>query len=94
MQVQLPAALAKPGAPLWTRHSNRRCTKCGWEGHEGEMGRLMTLMGDGYYPALCPECGAGDRLFSRDVETRDGFTVVPKEVAATQTEGPGLEAPF
>lgn len=79
--AQVPPVLRAEGEPERVRHNNRRCTKCGWTGHEGQMGRLPTLMGDGSFPALCPECGAGGH-FSRVVEFAEGFVVVELERAA------------
>lgn len=78
--AQVPPHLRAEGEPKRVRHDNRRCTACGWEGHEGQMGRLRTLMGDGTYPALCPECNAENRFGTQPVERTDGFTVV--EVAS------------
>ena len=77
VHAELPPSLM--GEPeRWRRHDNCRCTECGWEGHEGEMVRLPTLMGDGSYPGKCPVCGAENSIFGRTlVERRDGFTVVP-----------------
>lgn len=73
----LPDMLVTEGAQRFNRFDNRRCTACGWTGHEGEMGRQRTLMGDGTYPATCPSCKAENRIFgSRTIETIDGFTVV------------------
>lgn len=64
-------------ASRWKRWDHMRC-KCGWEGHEGEMGRLPTLMGDGYYQGKCPKCGAENVFLARSIERiGDGFTMVP-----------------
>ncbi|WCO67915.1 hypothetical protein PO878_04150 [Iamia majanohamensis] len=77
VKVELPDALAKPGAVRWVRHGNRRCTECGWEGHEGQMGREPTVFGDGSYPGRCPSCNAKNPPLGRDrVERVDGFTMV------------------
>lgn len=64
-------------AARWKRWDHMRC-KCGWEGHEGEMGRLPTLMGDGHYPGKCPQCGAENVFLARMIERRgDGFSMIP-----------------
>ena len=48
-----------------------------WEGHEGQVGRLRTLLGDGTYPGKCLSCGVEHRPFSvSPLEIIDGFVVV------------------
>lgn len=60
----------------WARWQNRECSKCGWEGHEGQMGRRRTLFGDGTYPSTCPECKAvNEPLGLNVIVTVPGFTV-------------------
>lgn len=78
--AQVPDKLRAEGEPVRLRHNNVECTKCGWEGHEGQMRRKRTLMGDGTYPAGCPECDAENGFGRTLIETTEGFTVV--EVAA------------
>lgn len=75
--------------PLYAQFNNMECTKCGWTGHEGEMGRDPTMMGDGYYPAKCPECGAENKLFTTDIKRAKGTTVirVPKSITITTVYG-------
>jgi len=66
-------------APLqkWARAQHYECTVCGWKGHEGEMGRSTTLMGDGSYASTCPNCKAQNLLFAMDkVKLIDGFTMI------------------
>src|SRR5690606_2734789 len=76
-RVELPVQLSTPGRPRYRRHQNRRCTKCGWSGHEGEMRRLRTLLGDGSYPGGCPNCDAANVFLAGNViERLDGFTIV------------------
>jgi rubrerythrin len=60
----------------YKRYKNRRCSKCKWKGHEGEMGKKSTVLGDGSYPATCPKCEAGGNFFSNDIETIDGWSLV------------------
>jgi hypothetical protein len=75
--AQLPKALRAEGVPVRTKYPNVRCKECGWEGHEGEVGRLRTLMGDGTYPGKCPSCGAEHRPFSvSPLESVAGFVVL------------------
>lgn len=76
VRAEIADALRLPGTPSYRKHDNRRCTKCGWEGHEGQMRRLPTIMGDGTYPGGCPDCDATNALFRTEVEAADGFTVV------------------
>jgi hypothetical protein len=75
--VQLPPTLQTEGEQLWERHENRECTKCGWVGHEGEMGRRRTLMGDGTFPSSCPSCKAFNDIGVTVVKSVDGFVVAP-----------------
>lgn len=91
VRVELPDQLAAEGAVRFRRHDRQRCVKCGWEGHEGQMGRLRTVMGDGTYPGVCPGCGA-ERLplsFERVFESVEGFEVV--EVAPPPAPPPPPE---
>jgi len=76
IKVQLPAQLYTDGEPRWVRHRNRQCTSCGWTGHEGEMTRARTLMGDGTYPAGCPSCGTENGFGRSPVDLADGHTIV------------------
>lgn len=82
VEAEIPEKITG-AAPSFVRYQNRHCTKCGWTGHEGEMRKLPTLMRDGYFPGGCPKCQAQSGLFSREVETADGFTVVPATVKFT-----------
>ena len=80
--AEVPERLRAEGEPRRKKHGNRPCKKCDWSGHEGEMRWERTLMGDGWYPAYCPSCGAGG-AFSRDVEMVDGFVVVALDSGRT-----------
>jgi hypothetical protein len=74
--VQLPPQLiASPTQPLYTKQSNMKCSKCNWEGHEGEMGKLRTLMGDGWYAGKCPSCGVENTLFSNVIKPTEGYVL-------------------
>jgi hypothetical protein len=65
--------------PKFKRYDKAKCTKCGWEGHQGQMGKLMAIMG-GYYPGECPSCKAQNLPFSRNlIDVGDGFVVVAVE---------------
>lgn len=69
----------------WKRYQNRRCTKCGWAGHEGQMLRELTIMGDGHYPAGCPECKVKNLFLGQVfVKTEPGYTVVPVQQKAPE----------
>lgn len=75
--VQLPSALQIEGAPVHRRWDRCRCKECGWSGHEGQLGKLRTLMGDGDYPGKCPSCGAERRFLGPNpFEQVEGFEVV------------------
>jgi hypothetical protein len=72
--AELPPELASDRK--WKKYDNQHCTKCDWRGHEGEMGNLRTLMGDGYYKGKCPKCGAENGLFNTIIKTDKGFTCI------------------
>ena len=66
----------------YRRFENKVCTACGWEGHEGQMKPLRTLMGDGHYPGGCPSCPAENLpLGRRVIERGEGFTIVERQPA-------------
>ena len=86
VDCEVPAKLRAEGAPKRVRYQNRRCTECGWEGHEGQMIREQTVLGDGTYPAGCPSCRASNRFLGRTlVEIVDGYTVLTA-LASTGSE--------
>lgn len=62
--------------PRFKRYDNMKCSLCGWEGHEGEMGRRAVVIGNGTYPSDCPKCDAKNVLFQTQINRRDGFTLV------------------
>lgn len=69
--------LRSDGAPLYQRWDRCRCKRCKWTGHDGQLGKLRTLMGDGFYPGKCPSCGEERRPLGSDpFERLDGFDVV------------------
>lgn len=64
--------------PTWRRFTLAHCEQCGWDGHEGQMIKLRTLMGDGWYAGECPKCHAKNLPLARNVITllHDKWTVV------------------
>ena len=72
IEVKVPGEICK-----WRRLRNRKCTKCGWSGHEGEMKKERALMGDGWYPAGCPNCTARNGFGYSEIDIADGYTMVP-----------------
>lgn len=74
VKAEMPKSLTGV-PPKWKRWNKRRC-QCGWEGHEGEMGQLLTFMGDGFYRGKCPKCGEENSLFSQRIKPIEGFVVV------------------
>lgn len=76
----LPAKLSTEGQG-WIKSKNKTCKKCGWVGHERQMGRLRTLMNDGFYYGKCPKCG-GENLFLGIpiVVNAEGFTMLERAV--------------
>lgn len=78
--AQVPERLRAEGEPKLVRYERRRCKHCGWEGHEGQMGRLLALTGGGTYPGECPSCGVTHLpLGPLPFELLDGFAVVATE---------------
>jgi len=75
--AEIPKQLRLEGMPVHKKFSNKKCSKCEWEGHEGEMGSSMTLMGDGKYPSTCPKCNAKNTLFETVIKTVDGYVCLP-----------------
>jgi hypothetical protein len=62
--------------PRFKRYDLRHCKKCDWTGSERLMGKERTLMGDGWYPASCPKCGAKNLFMGPTVvETVKGFEI-------------------
>lgn len=91
--AEVAPRLRAEGEPVRIKQDRRRCTACGWHGHEGEMGRKRTMMGDGTYPATCPSCGAENNPFGRTViEREDGFVIVGEdgEPCGQPSIGPAL----
>jgi hypothetical protein len=81
--VQLPSALHVGDAPVFRRWDRCGCKNCKWIGHEGQLGKLRTLMGDGDYPGKCPSCGAERRFMGPNpFERLDGFDVVEEPRSA------------
>jgi hypothetical protein len=74
--AELPKELRNEVSALHKRHRNKKCSACGWAGHEGQMGDMPAIMG-GSYKGKCPQCGAENLPLGRTIiETVDGFTVV------------------
>lgn len=61
--------------PKYRRYDKMKCSKCNWEGHEGQMGKLRTLMGDGWYRGKCPQCGSENSLFNSVIKPSSGFVI-------------------
>jgi hypothetical protein len=74
----------------YKRYDNVKCTKCNWEGHEGQMGELPRLIGSSYYRGICPDCGVKNTFGVTNVKTVDGFTIVessnPKQIVHVEIE--------
>ena len=67
--------------PKFLRYDNRHCTDCGWDGHDGALLPLPSIMG-GTYPGKCPNCGTENRLLGKIlIEKSPGFTLVEMEVS-------------
>lgn len=84
VRAELPDALVVEGNKRWKRYDNRRCSGCGWEGHDGQMRLASTLMGDGRYPSGCPNCSFENRPLGREVvEFVEGFTLIAVDEVAS-----------
>lgn len=77
VRCEIPESLSG-SPPKYLRFDNKQC-KCGWTGHEGEMGLLPTLFDNGRYRGKCPKCSAENHLFTTNIKTVDGFTIVEAE---------------
>lgn len=77
IQAEIPESFSgKPSA--YKKYKKVKCQMpCGWEGHEGEMKKLSTLMGDGSYPGECPSCGKRNSLFVTNIERTGDFVIIP-----------------
>lgn len=75
IRAELPEKLT--GRPSrFKRYDRKQCTVCQWEGHEGELLPLPSVMGANY-PGKCPSCGAENRfLGATKIKTVEGFTIV------------------
>lgn len=76
---ELASQLRLDDAPVYKRFDNRKCERCDWTGHEGQMGKSPTMMMDGYYPSTCPQCKAQNTFGVTYVKTVAGFTLVKQE---------------
>lgn len=75
VRAEIPAAIMGY-PPKYKVYDNRKCTKCGWRGHEGQMKHLPAVMG-GTYPGGCPQCGVENIFFGpRNIVSDEGNTVV------------------
>lgn len=75
VRAELPEALTGH-PPKFKAFDRRKCKKCGWTGHEGQMGRLQCWIGEGTYAGKCPTCGAESSLFNMAFEHVEGREVV------------------
>lgn len=75
VRAELPERLTGT-PPRWRKFDKRVCSVCGWSGHEGEMGKLRTLLGDDTYYGQCPQCAARNEFGSEKIRSVDGFVVV------------------
>lgn len=77
IEVQLPdALLADDATERWFKSDNIACPRCEWTGHRRQLGKLRTLMGDGFYFGKCPGCGHEAAFPGEQFKHTDGFTMV------------------
>lgn len=74
VEAQIPEQISGKPA-VFRRFPVERC-ECGWMGSADEMGTKPTMMGDGYYPGACPQCGTEQTVMGRRVFERTGEWVV------------------
>lgn len=74
-KAEIPETLS--GVPKkWVKSPHVKCTACAWEGHQRQLGKLRTLLEDGFYYGACPSCGAENKLFTNKINTLTTFEVV------------------
>lgn len=79
VQAELPEGLTGV-PPKFKKYNNRKCNNCGWTGSERLMRKERTLMGDGWYPAYCPQCSSKNPIFGPTIiESASGFEIYPVE---------------
>ncbi len=54
----------------------RVCYQCEAEMQESKMGRKSTLMGNGTFPGVCPNCGAESNVFGKSHEFTNRFIMI------------------
>lgn len=72
VQAQVPDAISAEGRTSWKRFDDVECNHCGWEGHEGLVGPVRTMFGDGFYPGICPGCFSERPIMGADLFKRKG----------------------
>ena len=74
IKAEIPEEIS--GIPSkWKHYPKKRCLKCEWEGHEGQLGELPAWMG-GTYPGERPKSRAKSLpLGSQVFKTVDGFAL-------------------
>lgn len=70
LKVELPRSLTGLVEPRYKVAVACKCSKCGWEGHELELGLLPAVMG-GEYRGKCPKCDAVNLPFGGTLIVRD-----------------------
>lgn len=63
------------------------CYSCELEMLESEMGKRSTMMGDGSYPAKCPNCQAESVLFGESHKVTKKFDVIDNPAASSEVIG-------
>jgi len=71
LPIELPECLR--GERVYKKFKNRKCLKCGWLGHEGQMRDVQALMG-GYFKGGCPNCPAENGFMRSEINLADGYT--------------------
>ena len=87
VRAEIPEAIT--GRPPMLRRWDRMRCKCGWEGHEGQMGEIPALL-IGTFRGKCPKCGAENSILGgQAVKRADGFVLVPAGIPLDPKGAPG-----
>lgn len=89
---ELPVEIRNDTRGRFRKDDQRKCFKCESLIYESEMGRLQTVMGDGYYPGVCPKCGAKSLPFGQSHSGTGKFRMLRKEADQCKTTVSGATA--
>lgn len=88
LERELPIELISDKRTKFLRDDKRVCRACKRDMYESEMGKQRTIMGDGYFPSICPHCNAEGGLFMTHDCTRE-FRMIRPTNCDLQQQGRG-----